>query len=171
MRNQPFTGVLHYPSQLDRKPSRCQFAGSSRCERECTKRQQHVGDDDGDSESDLHLVRGAMNQQRLQVRSQSVSRQRGFTLIEILVALLVGLFLVGGLLAIVQRTRMTTSNQTALAQLQDNQRFAMALLSDVIQTAGYFPIPTYKLASVALVAAPPSFPTAGQAIDGTHTST
>jgi len=69
-------------------------------------------------------------------------RQRGYTLIEMLVALLIGLFLLGGLFTLEYGTRRTSSNQTALAQLQDNQRFAMSLLNDVIQAAGYFPNPT-----------------------------
>jgi len=65
-------------------------------------------------------------------------RQRGYTLLEILVALFIGIFLLVGLFTILQNTRRTSSNQTALAQLQDEERMAMSLLSDVIQNAGYF---------------------------------
>lgn len=57
---------------------------------------------------------------------------------EILVALLVGVFLLVGLFTILQNTRRTSSNQNALAQLQDEQRMAMSVLNDVIQNAGYF---------------------------------
>jgi type IV pilus assembly protein PilW len=65
--------------------------------------------------------------------------QRGFTLIEILIALLVGLFLMGALLTIVQTNRRVFGEQNQLAQLQDNERIAMTMMTDVIQSAGYFP--------------------------------
>ncbi len=57
---------------------------------------------------------------------------------EILVALLIGVFLLVGLFTILQNTRRSSSNQSALAQLQDEQRMAMSMLNDVIQNAGYF---------------------------------
>jgi type IV pilus assembly protein PilW len=65
-------------------------------------------------------------------------RQKGYTLLEILIALFIGIFLLVGLFTILQNTRRSSSNQTALAQLQDEERMAMSLLSDVIQNAGYF---------------------------------
>ena len=67
--------------------------------------------------------------------------QRGYTLIEILIALLIGLFLLGALLTIVQTNRAVFGNQTQLALLHDSERMAMALMTDVIQSAGYFPDP------------------------------
>jgi type IV pilus assembly protein PilW len=93
------------------------------------------------------------------------THQGGFTLVEILVALLIALFLLGGLITLVAGTRRTNANQTALTQLQDEQRLAMSLLNDVIQHAGYFPDPTlYTPAS--FVASPPFVAT--QIITGTH---
>ncbi len=76
--------------------------------------------------------------------------QRGFTLVELLVALLIGLFLVGGLLTIVQDNRRTFSSQNQLSQLQDAERVAMTMITDVIQSAGYFPDPTTNTAASAL---------------------
>jgi type IV pilus assembly protein PilW len=64
--------------------------------------------------------------------------QRGFTLVELMVTVAIALFLLGGLLTIVQNVRAANLNQTALAQLQDEQRFAMTVLTDAIQSAGYF---------------------------------
>ena len=45
---------------------------------------------------------------------------RGFTLIELMVAILIGLFLIGGLLTLVQAMKRTSTMQSGLSQLQDN---------------------------------------------------
>jgi type IV pilus assembly protein PilW len=95
------------------------------------------------------------------------ARQQGFTLVELSVALLIGLFLLGGLLTLVQDMRRTFGNQNQLAQLQDNERLAMTLITDVIQAAGYYPNPTINTISTALPAAAP-FTQSGQAIAGTR---
>src|ERR1700679_974619 len=71
-----------------------------------------------------------------------VQGQRGFTLIEILIALLIGVFLLAALLTIVQANRRVYGDQSQLAQLQDSERMAMTLMTDVIQMAGYYPNPT-----------------------------
>jgi len=49
--------------------------------------------------------------------------------------------------------RATYFNQQSLAQLQDQQRFAMTVLTDVIQAGGYFPDPLGMTAGTALPAA------------------
>jgi type IV pilus assembly protein PilW len=91
--------------------------------------------------------------------------QRGLTLIELMVAITVGIFLVGGILTMVQSTRRTFGDQNQLAQLQDSERLAMNFMTDVIESAGYFPNPKlYTAAAVMPVA--PNF-VAGQAIFGT----
>ncbi len=66
---------------------------------------------------------------------------RGFTLIELMIALLIGVFLLGALLTIVQTNRTVFGDQNKMAQLQDGERMAMTMMSDVIQSAGYFPQP------------------------------
>jgi type IV pilus assembly protein PilW len=97
--------------------------------------------------------------------------QRGFTLIEILIALLLGVFLLAALLTIVQANRVVYGDQSQLAQLQDNERMAMTLMADVIQSAGYFPttIPPTNTQAGALTAIPPF--AVGQSISGTHSAT
>jgi type IV pilus assembly protein PilW len=102
--------------------------------------------------------------------------QRGYTMIEILVALFIALFLLAGLFTILQATRRTSSNQTGLTKLQDEQRMAMSILNDVIQNAGYFDTNTYSSAQAALpavasVSLTGTAMTAGQALSGTHTAT
>ena len=90
--------------------------------------------------------------------------QQGFTLIEILIALLLGVFLLGALLTIVQANRRVYGDQSQLAQLQDSERMAMTLMTDVIQMAGYFPNPTQNTLGGSLTATGPFL--AGQSITG-----
>jgi type IV pilus assembly protein PilW len=51
--------------------------------------------------------------------------QSGFTVVEIMVAMLIGLFLLGGLMTLVQDNRRTFASQNQLSQLQDAERVAM----------------------------------------------
>lgn len=96
--------------------------------------------------------------------------QRGFTLIEIMIALLIGVFLMAALLTIVQTNRAVFGNQSQLAQLQDSERMAMTMTADVIQSAGYFPDPIHN--TQASVLSPSGlFTASGQAIYGTHSTT
>jgi type IV pilus assembly protein PilW len=83
-------------------------------------------------------------------RSRARHRQSGFTLVELLIAVLIGLFLLGGLMTLVQDNRRTFSSQNMLSQLQDSERLAMTMMTDVIQTGGYFPDPTTNTAISAL---------------------
>jgi type IV pilus assembly protein PilW len=89
---------------------------------------------------------------------------RGYTLVELLVAMVIALFLLAGLLTILQATRQTFNQQTALAQLQDNERLALTLMGDVVASAGYYPNAQSGPSFVAVVG-PPSF-AAGQSITG-----
>jgi type IV pilus assembly protein PilW len=94
--------------------------------------------------------------------------QRGFTLVELMITVAIALFLLLGLFSIVQNVRVTYSNQQLLAQLEDAQRLAMIMLTDVTQEAGYFPNPVLYTAGD--LPATGGFQ-AGQAVYGTHTST
>jgi len=79
--------------------------------------------------------------------------QRGFTLVELMVTVAIAMFLLAGLVTILQNVRATYANQQSLSQLQDQQRFAMTVLTDVIQAGGYFPDPLGMTPSSALPAA------------------
>ena len=72
-------------------------------------------------------------------RRRAPRDNRGFTLLEILIALFIGLFLMVALLTIVQANRTVFGNQNQLSQMQDGERMAMTMIADVIQSAGYFP--------------------------------
>jgi type IV pilus assembly protein PilW len=91
----------------------------------------------------------------------------GFTMVELSVALVIALFLLAGLFTIEQSTRKTSTQQTALAQLQDSERLAMTIMTDVIQGAGFFARPTAYTAATALPsAAAPTLFAAGQGLYG-----
>jgi type IV pilus assembly protein PilW len=92
----------------------------------------------------------------------------GFTLLEILIALTIGLFMLGALLIIVQTNRTVFGNQNKLSQLHDAERMALTMMSDVIQSAGYFPDPTVNTQTSALTAVAPF--ALGQAISGTYSA-
>lgn len=99
---------------------------------------------------------------------RSSRAQRGFTLVELMVTVAIALFLLYGLVTIVQTVRRTSLDQQALAQLQDQQRFAMTVLTDVIQAAGYFPDPTAWTLTTSLPAA--GLFGQAQPFHGTHTA-
>ncbi len=94
--------------------------------------------------------------------------QRGFTLVELMVTIAIALFLLGGLVSIVQSVRRTYTNQQALVQLQDQQRFAVTLLTDVIQSGGYYDNPTGDTALSALPLDLINGFATGQAFNGTQ---
>jgi type IV pilus assembly protein PilW len=78
---------------------------------------------------------------RVAPRRLAADRSGGFTLIELMIALLIGIFLLGALLTIVQTNRTVFGDQNKMAQLQDGERMAVAIMSDVIESTGYFPAP------------------------------
>jgi type IV pilus assembly protein PilW len=82
----------------------------------------------------------------------SVRRQGGLTLVEMMVTIAIALFLLAGVGYMLQNTRRAYANQNQLQQLQDSERLAMTLLTDVIQNAGYFPDPTQNTIDTALPA-------------------
>ncbi|KUM04419.1 PilW family protein [Chromobacterium subtsugae] len=79
--------------------------------------------------------------------------QGGSGLIEVMVAITIGLFLLSMLIMIFTSTELTESNENGLAQLQDNQRTAMTMINAIVQSAGYYPSPQSQTAAAALPAA------------------
>ena len=95
----------------------------------------------------------------------NTATQRGFTLVELMIAVLIALFLIGGLLTLVQAMKSTSLNQNGLSQLQESERMAVTLMTDVIQSAGYFPNPLINTAASSFPVSAP-FTTAGQTLFG-----
>jgi type IV pilus assembly protein PilW len=99
---------------------------------------------------------------------QFKARGRGFTMIELMVALTIGVFLLGALLTVVQTNHRVFGDQNKLARLQDGERMAVTMVADVIQSAGYFPDPTANTLTNTLTAVPPFG--IGQSLYGTYSA-
>src|SRR5438045_5495684 len=103
-------------------------------------------------------------------------RERGFTLVELMVTVAIALFLIGGLLTVLQNVRGAYNHQRHRHRLQDQQRFALTILADGIQAGGYFPNPVDWQPATSLPPAGSPCPgappfVAGQAFSGCHTAT
>jgi type IV pilus assembly protein PilW len=98
-------------------------------------------------------------------RAHDTADQRGYSMIELSVALVLALFLLNGTFMILHDTRIASNSQNALARLQDEERMAMTVITDVVQQAGYYPNAQTTEAAVALPASE-TFTTAGQAVYG-----
>jgi type IV pilus assembly protein PilW len=95
-----------------------------------------------------------------------IKYQRGVGLVEILVALVVALFLLLGLATIFATTESTYGSQQSLSTLQDSERLAVILLTNAIQTGGYFPNPDTTTSATAFPVVAP-YMIAGQPVSGT----
>jgi len=80
-----------------------------------------------------------MSSSKTPMRALRPRRQAGFTLIEMMVALTISLVVVMGFAASFVSMKNTFNSQSSLAQLQDNERLAMTILTASIGQAGYFP--------------------------------
>lgn len=69
---------------------------------------------------------------------QSHTVQKGFTLIEVMVAIVIGTILSAAAIALLVNSKSTYEVQDDLARLQENARFAMEMLMRDIRMAGYF---------------------------------
>lgn len=98
-----------------------------------------------------------------------MNTQRGLSLIELMIAMTIGLFLLLGLSTIFYSMRQNAIARQGLANLQDNERNAFNFLTNSVQGAGAFPIgnPPTNTATVELPASG-SF-VGGQSISGTGT--
>lgn len=61
---------------------------------------------------------------------QQLKTNAGFSLVELMVAMSLGLFLVAGVLSVFVNVRTTTEETSSFGELQENGRFALSLLSE-----------------------------------------
>lgn len=63
--------------------------------------------------------------------------QRGFSLIEIMIAMVLGIFMIAGIGKIYSGSRQTNSMQEALSQIQESGRYALNLIAQEIRPVGF----------------------------------
>jgi type IV pilus assembly protein PilW len=83
--------------------------------------------------------------------------------------MLVALFLMVGAFSILQSTRKASDAQTHLAQLQDDERIALTMITGVVEAGGYYPNPYSNPISTQLPANAPF--QVGQVVYGTGNAT
>ena len=77
------------------------------------------------------------------------SHRNGFSLIELLIAIFITLFLVAGMLGIIVSMRGSFQTQDQLQRVQENERFVLTVLDNTIRDAGFFSNPTVSTALTA----------------------
>jgi len=73
-----------------------------------------------------------------QTNCKQVNRQQGMTLVELMVAMAIGLFLVGGALFVYSQSKNTYRAGDSLARLQETARFAMDTLEPDVRLARFW---------------------------------
>ena len=63
--------------------------------------------------------------------------QRGYTLVELMIALALGLMLLGGLIQVFQGSKKSYRFSTELSRMQENGRYALDLIAHDIRMIGY----------------------------------
>jgi type IV pilus assembly protein PilW len=69
--------------------------------------------------------------------SKFIRYTSGFTLVELLIAMTLGVFMMAGVLAVFISSKQSYAQQDALGQMQENARFALEMLSRETRMAGF----------------------------------
>jgi type IV pilus assembly protein PilW len=77
--------------------------------------------------------------------------QKGFTLVELMIAMLLGVFLTGGIIQIFLGSRQTYRMQENLSRLQENGRFAMGFITRDNRTIGFQGCASRSIASGTII--------------------
>jgi len=113
--------------------------------------------------------------QIINTQTANTKNQRGFTLLEMMVALSIGLVILLGVTKIFSANRMTYSLLEATGRLQENGQYALDYISQQIRLAGYYPNPysvpgtPTTISTLAFGAQPPIIGTEGGAGSDTVT--
>lgn len=77
------------------------------------------------------------NMKSIQINHTLSRNQRGLTLVEVMVAMTIGLVLLGGVVTVMSSSQNTYRVNEAMARVQESARYAFQLLSHDIRMAGY----------------------------------
>lgn len=72
----------------------------------------------------------------MNIKHQRLQFQQGFSLIELMVAMVIGLIVLLGLVSLFTNSSILNKSQTGLASLQENGRYAIARIKDDVEQAG-----------------------------------
>ena len=78
-----------------------------------------------------------MSAMHRQLQNRKLGRQKGISLVELMISITIGLILMTGVVQLFLSSRTTFSTQQALARVQESGRLAMEFLSEDIRMAGY----------------------------------
>lgn len=68
---------------------------------------------------------------------KNISKHAGFSLIELMIAMLIGLIVLNGVIQLVINSKRSYLDNQAISQIQENARFSVDILSREIKMAGY----------------------------------
>lgn len=83
---------------------------------------------------------------------------RGFSLIELMIAIFITVFLVAGMLGIIVSMRGSFKTQDQLQRTQESERFALTVLDTTIRAAGFFTDPKTNTLTTAFPVPPTASP-------------
>ena len=64
-------------------------------------------------------------------------RETGFSLVELMIALVLGLFIIGGVASVFVGSTQSFNSNEALSRVQENGRFALDMIAEELRNAGY----------------------------------
>ena len=95
------------------------------------------------------------------------AHQKGLTLIEIMVAMSIGLFMIAGVIHVFSSTKESYRTQEAVARIEVNSRFSLEIMTGNIRMAGYKKDPWADSKNV-FGTVTTLFPTVGQIVSGSE---
>jgi len=73
----------------------------------------------------------------IKIKNISSSKQKGFSIVELMVAVFIGIIVLTGLVQVFDTSSKMNRTQNGLARIQENGRYAISLLKQTIEQTGY----------------------------------
>jgi type IV pilus assembly protein PilW len=74
----------------------------------------------------------------MEIKSMKQRRAKGFSIVELMVAILIGLIILAGVIQVVVTSKTTFLSQEEMSFIQENARYAVDVIGKDIQSAGYW---------------------------------